>query len=124
MGQPLGVILLSTAETELWPCAYASSQGEGERAKSRMSHVPASKASTTAITLLLFHWEPGLVMATPDLKAGGQCRGSAGLMCPLAGQLCAQLLSYLLEDGKDGFGWTAGCLCLLDSVSSSIKWLE
>lgn len=56
-------------------------------------------------------------------RLGGQRRGSAGLMWPLAGQLCAQLLSYLMEDGKDGFGGTAGCLCLLASVSSSIKWI-
>lgn len=40
-----------------------------------MSRLPTSKASTTTITLLLFHWELGLVIATADLRGWG---GSVG----------------------------------------------
>lgn len=86
-----------------------------------MSHLHTLEAGITPTTLPLFHWEFGLDVATPNFGSG--CWGTAGIMWPLAGQICAQLQSYFMEDGKDGFCWTIGCLCLLALVCTSVKWM-
>lgn len=51
--------------------SICSSWGAGEETEARTSHPHAHGASLTPITLLLFHWELGLDVVSPNSGGGG-----------------------------------------------------
>lgn len=109
----LRVVLVFWVGTELRNVHLPVHGEKGKETESRASCLHTGEVSVTATTLFLFHWELGLDVATPNFGSG--CWNHAGITWPLARQLCAQPQSYFMEDGKDGFCETPGCLCLQPS---------
>lgn len=110
MQQPLHVVLVFWTGTELRNVHLPVPRGKGKETESRASCLHTRDVSVAATTLFLLHWELGLDVATPNFGRG--CWNNTGITWPLAGHLCVQPQSYFMEDGKDGFCWTTGCLCL------------
>lgn len=74
-----------------------------------MSHLHTLEAGITPTTLLLFHWELGLDMVTPNFGRG--CWGTAGIMWPLAGQICSSSNPISWKMGRTDFaGQLAACV--------------
>lgn len=71
MQQPLHVVLVFWAGTELRNVHLPVPRGKGKETESRASCLHTRDVSVAATTLFLLHWELGLDLATPNFGGVG-----------------------------------------------------